>query len=278
MRENAVVKRPLEEWPPVLKLMWAHKHLIDLDVAVKRFETEDPAALMPEFLPKRPGHNFRYVVTKQPPTELGLMIGDVIDNMRSALDHAVYELTVANIGHEVPQTAFPVCVTKAAWATWSRRHKEWAHHTGMYKLRGVPRGARTLIREHQPFHWKRYRRRALWIIEELWNIDKHRSIHLTTTAPSIGHSEIEVLNPAVSIVRERHFQGRPIENAIVGRSTYSKGSVESDVSVKMSLSATAVFKETSAGMHGPVVETLTRLENYVTEFLAALARFDPTVA
>jgi hypothetical protein len=259
----------------VLKAARAYQHLLALRGACDRFEKSNPAMLVPEFKASRPGHDFRYVVRKTPPDRLGPMIGDVISNLRAALEYAVYELTLAHSGRELGGTAFPVCTTAQAWGQRDVRTRQPSWRSGAYKTRGIPAEARSLIREHQPYRWKRYRRRPLWVLNELWNIDKHRTLHIATTAPSIGRAT--VISAPQTIVKEWAYQGRPKDGAIVGRLTYLTGTTEADVQVETNLACKVVFQEGSAGLTGPVVETLETLDEYVTNFLAALAVFDPRV-
>jgi hypothetical protein len=54
------------------------------------------------------------VVREQPPRDFAPMIGDAIHNIRSALDHLVYELVPANLRDTV-RTQFPIFTKEAAY-------------------------------------------------------------------------------------------------------------------------------------------------------------------
>ena len=54
--------RRLEDWPPMLKLKRGAEHLRELSVEIERFEGEEPASVIAEFRPDRPGHDFRYEI------------------------------------------------------------------------------------------------------------------------------------------------------------------------------------------------------------------------
>lgn len=49
---------------------------------------------------------------------------------------------------------------------------------------------------------------ALWMLDELWNIDKHRGVHLTTAAPLSASVSFEHPDN-VQILRRWFMQGRP---------------------------------------------------------------------
>jgi hypothetical protein len=260
----------------MLKLKRGAEHLRDLRNEIERFENEGPASVVVEFRPNRPGHDFRYVIAKPVPPYIGPIIGDVISNLRSSLDHVITELTASNGGTELEGTAFPVCTTRQAWEQMNKKTGTFERNTGRYKLRGIPYRAMARIRKNQPFRWKRPKRNALWMLEELWNIDKHRGVHLTTTAPLSANVEFE--HPeTVEIVRQRFMQGRPKDGQIVGRTTYSAGTREGEVRVSVRVESKVVLQEPSVGLRGPILNALDGLLDFTSTVIASLATFDKTV-
>jgi hypothetical protein len=264
----------------MLKFLRATWHMKELRAEIERFEASNAAIVVAEFKPKRPGHDFRYMIQKPVPSHIGPIIGDVVSNLRSSLEHVVTELTITNVGHELEGTAFPVCTTRQAWDQVSKKAGTFAPNTGRYKLRGVPYRALLLIRKNQPFRWKRYQRNALWMLDELWNIDKHRGVHLTTTAPLSASVSFEHPD-SVQILRRWFMQGRPQtrpkDGQIVGRTTYSAGTLEGDVRVNVTVESKVIFQESAAGLRGPVLNALDALLDFTMTVIAALARFDKTV-
>ena len=109
------------------------------------------------------------------PDSWGPILGDVLHNFRSSLDHLAYALTVAEQGAPLSpelerQTEFPIFSTKDGFDKF-----------GSPAIRGMSQQAQSTIEELQP-----YQRGAdwaldpLWLLHELSNIDKHRRAALTS--------------------------------------------------------------------------------------------------
>jgi hypothetical protein len=120
---------------------------------------------------------------KEPPPEWGALIGDYAHNLRSALDHLAFQLTIANSSGAISKerikgSAFPILVkSKDFWHAHSKGSKigqpVWG--SGLHKLLGVSDTAKAIIEGLQPYHRRKYPgTRTLWELEELWNGDKHR--------------------------------------------------------------------------------------------------------
>lgn len=58
-------------------------------------------------------------VLHPPPLRLGVIVGDLVHNVRSALDHLVWQLVLANAQQPTRATQFPVCSKREQWA-WVR--------------------------------------------------------------------------------------------------------------------------------------------------------------
>jgi hypothetical protein len=121
-----------------------------------------------------------HLVLPLPTLRWGVIVGDVVHNLRSALDNAVEELTVTHHGGPLPATAFPVFRSR-------RRFHETtpggdpALRSGLYKIRGVAPASAKLVEAEQPFHARDPERTALWQLNALWNLDKHRITPIVAT-------------------------------------------------------------------------------------------------
>lgn len=103
------------------------------------------------------------VVREQPPRTLAPMIGDAIHNIRSALDHLVYELASPS-ERNTGRTEFPI---------FSDEGQFKKHSPAM--LKGITGDARTLIQRVQPYIASNPPRHdPLAILKKLSNLDKHR--------------------------------------------------------------------------------------------------------
>src|ERR1051325_3198101 len=91
-----------------VKVERAKQHLRDLEVVRNSFINGNSYRIEREYH-QQAGHNiYRVFDIQTPPAEIGLLAGDVIHNLRSALDHLAYQLVYVNGAAHSKQTAFPI--------------------------------------------------------------------------------------------------------------------------------------------------------------------------
>lgn len=118
-----------------------------------------------------------------PPVRLSVLVGEVLFNLRSALDNLVCGL-IKTQDHmsECDKSEFPIFLDEAKFKEKSGR-----------LLRGVPGPASQLIEDFQP--WRRPENSRsldpLWIIHDLCNHDKHRALNLAVCA----HKGLSIIIP-----------------------------------------------------------------------------------
>jgi hypothetical protein len=77
----------------LVKVDRAHKHLIDLELANRRFfRPPDPYEIIPEDNPETRERTFYLRIHKEIPDDFPALIGDIAHNLRSALDHLAWYL------------------------------------------------------------------------------------------------------------------------------------------------------------------------------------------
>ena len=145
---------------PRLKVLWAAKHIRHLDGMVKHFcEANRNVFRVEDDL--QAGEKVYCVDFRTPiPYDIPLIIGDVIHNLRSSLDHLAWQLVEANGGTPTKQTYFPIYSDAARFQAESVR-----------KLHGMSAAVVKLIEAVQPYHSAYQNLRAL---SDLDNWDKHR--------------------------------------------------------------------------------------------------------
>lgn len=111
-------------------------------------------------------------IKKSIPVVWGVLIGELIHNFRSALDHLVWELVILETGAPpvANKTQFPVFLTEAGFNN-KRRGENFLH--------GVGTEAKAIIKSLQPYSTGEGEDSPLWHLHELSNWDKHRTIYLT---------------------------------------------------------------------------------------------------
>jgi hypothetical protein len=150
-------------------------------------------------------------VLPMPPHTVALIIGDCLYNLRSALDHVVYQFVISNparpAGTPNIRTMFPVRDTEAGWKGADDR------------LAGVPDPICTLIDQAQPYKARNagedYTLNPFWVLDRLENIDKHRRLALITSNAIQARTRITDLSGIQPEAEIKHTGGIR-DGAIIG--------------------------------------------------------------
>jgi hypothetical protein len=183
------------------KLARAEEHLITPADEIKAFITRDPQPFglsVPQFDSVTGWYVVYAIVDEEPPGRLGVILGDVLHNTRSALDHLVWQLVILNGGTPnggAGGNAFPIARSEAAWRTAQKR-----------QLAGVAEAHRKIIEKTQPFKVDNPDRSPLAWLQFLSNTDKHQIVHpvagIVQDDP-IGKVSFQVTQGPGKVVREQ---------------------------------------------------------------------------
>jgi hypothetical protein len=148
-----------------VKIERAKQHFADLEAARDRFIKSNPYSLGKKPDPK-PGHegcNLWFMTRIDPiPTEIAMLVGDAIHNIRSALDHLACQLVFASGNSISDQTSFPIFKgTQINEPSFAR------------KVQGMSQAAQD-IRSSEPY--KNGKGHTLWVLHELDIADKHHGL------------------------------------------------------------------------------------------------------
>jgi hypothetical protein len=144
------------------KIERANLHLRELVVLRDRFMQSRPYAILSK-PDAQPGFQSYYVTDLcRPPEEIALIAGDVIHNLRTALDHLAYQLVIANGGVPTTATCFPIHDDAKSY---NDRHER--------QVRGMAQDAIDAIGEIKPYKGGND---ALWILHKLDIEDKHHAL------------------------------------------------------------------------------------------------------
>ena len=175
-----------------LKLDRAVQHLERLQREVQRWLGRHPHFVISNFNPERGRYSIWVTPEGEPPAELGLIIGDCLHNLRSALDSLAYDLARTCQGGTLsPEVAerseFPIFIEPKKFEEARKR-----------KIGAIAPRAQAKIKRLQPFNkWDHFRNymaiwgmrshpeayHPLWLLQKLSNIDKHRERHLALFGP-----------------------------------------------------------------------------------------------
>jgi hypothetical protein len=168
----------------VRKVNRAQAHLEALKEPIERFREERPNRLTKEFKSEGKGR-YLYIYYAEPerlpPPEWSVEMGEVLYNLQSALDHLGYQLAARHSSPEEPdRPTFPIFKNKGKF--WKKNEAGGPREgSGGWKLARIPEDARDLVLEVQPYQCgDRSPYHPLWLLHELGNEDKHKTLHVVT--------------------------------------------------------------------------------------------------
>ena len=112
-----------------------------MEAAQNEYFTPRPFAVHKQYDDATKTYSFVPELMRPPPLRLGVILGDLVHNLRSTLDHLVWQAVVRQ-GDVEPTTQhqFPICDDESSWPAASKR-----------RLKGVAAVDQEAIREVQPF-------------------------------------------------------------------------------------------------------------------------------
>lgn len=162
-----------------LKMERAKEHLDALKAEVSAFLESNPHTITPHPKPDQ-GWDTPSVKFTSPPVRLGLLIGDAVHNMRSALDALAWQLSLRPVGtadDPGSDPEFPIFKVKPT------RPREVDSYDR--RVRYLPGPAKDNIEALQPYHrGQAAEKHILWVLHYLDVIDKHRIV------PVIGNAGV----------------------------------------------------------------------------------------
>jgi hypothetical protein len=101
-----------------------------------------------------------------PPLNWGVIVGDLVHNLRCALDHTIWQLVIANGNTPDGGNQFPIYTHAPDAKAYDAR------------VKGISAGAEAIVASLQPYlRTNPPKPEPLGVLADLSNIDKHRSIH-----------------------------------------------------------------------------------------------------
>ena len=211
-----------------------------------------------------------YLVLEPFPETWSAIVGEIAYGLRSALDHAVYDLTWIETGGPLGQTGFPIFEDEERYDELTTRGDP-ALGSGVFRIRGVNQYAKAAIRSLQPFEVRKtmpLEESALSLLAELSTVDRQRTIPLCRLRWT--GSTIRSRRP----VRDLRFHWEPtLENDAVLASWAPMGpadgfDMEADLDFDVGF---GVDEPTPVRFRGrPVVEILERIGAAVAETVGVL--------
>jgi len=158
--EGAVMTNPFASSHS--KIARAKEHFAELEKRVKAFVDLNPCKEITEDDPSRPGFKvFKVKLTEPLPEAVGNILGDLVGNLRSALDTTAYAIAVASGKTNPKNTAFPFAGSVSQMANALGRAKD------------LPKEIHSLFCGFQPYLGGDD---LLWLLNEICVSDKHKIV------------------------------------------------------------------------------------------------------
>jgi hypothetical protein len=152
---------------PRLKIERAAEHLQTLNNMIRSWQNTKPFLCTGHTHPNQSSYVYT-VETQGIYLDTGVVIGDILHNLHSALDNIVWQLALLTTPRPFDKTAFPIYLKNTPRAM-----------KGINRvLQNVPNDAREVIEWLQPYVVPKPTAHALWALHELSDCDKHRTLTL----------------------------------------------------------------------------------------------------
>jgi hypothetical protein len=239
----------------------AAQYLQRMPYTITRDEESDPFKVL-----------FWITLLEEPPAEIALAAGDAIHNLRSALDHIIYEIS-AKFEVNPARTGFPLLMDEAEW---EKRGNNGRLHRGcgLDRVRWLPPEAIRMIRNMQP--WPRSEpfmpdlwgpnRQSLRELHDLDINDKHKNLNL-----AVFHAEMVAIGTEEpSNIGFEYVHEGPLQHG--ARTLLARLSHASGVDVKPMPKLEIIFREGLMPSE-PVTSKLEDFLRNVGNVLDRLSRF-----
>jgi hypothetical protein len=238
-----------------LKMERARLHLENLDFAVQKW-LEVHADLIREETDPETGDDLLVVdgPAVPPADAISLIAADCIHNLRASLDQLVFALSwsyaVGPLTKEVAEGCeFPVYGPRAPKARELRK-----------RIGAVHPDAQVIIEDLQPHKaGDSFASEKLWILDQLWNLDKHRTLPLTV----FGQQSIQVSPWALTTSATYRVAGPIHRKTEIIR--FAGGRPESYPDPKSAVVLDIAFGQGTPAYGHPVVPFLEELADYLRD-------------
>lgn len=162
------------------KVARAREHLDTLEAAINQFLASKPYGTPHEFDAKSGLYLFKLEVRRDFPIRWGIIVGELLYDLRSALDQLLFQLFP---GGRPKQPIFPIYDDEIDYLFHSRR-----------VLKGIAPEAQDLIQAFQPYHaGDGAQDHTLFVLNAVRNADTHRVVHASYATTADEQPDIDVV-------------------------------------------------------------------------------------
>ena len=253
---------------PIAKLDRAKTHFHALNKSIgafKRSKTHD--FVVAKFDPNTRERVVHLKILREPKNpEWGLLLGDMVHNLRSALDHLVWQLVLLNGEAPRRQNQFPIIGTKNEyWEVPANRSESVRDRV----LSRVAEEHRAFIDVVQPFNaGNDPTGTALSVLSWISNTDKHRVVHASfvlTEEPSEELFDVTTLHPGGASVDVTMNWGELEDGAEILR--FRPNPPGAHVNMNAAIPTYIAFREGGRQIHAEGIKVIFKwVDSYVRGF------------
>jgi hypothetical protein len=238
-----------------LRLERASEHMENLNAELQWWPKGDSYRFVVEADRNRGEYIVWVRLLREPSARLGVLIGDCLHNLRSALDNLIYDLVISYHGTPPPfefveHSEFPIFGPIPMKAKHLKK-----------RIGGIDPRAQTIIKCLQPsLRGNNYASDPLWVLYELSNIDKHRLIH----TPIVTGDNIAIDAPDSVIAIKGFEAGSSVKDgAEVARFSTKNFKLGQEVNVKVHLTLGITFPESTVARGWRIIGTLRWIRRHI---------------
>jgi len=232
----------------VAKVIRAKKHLDEIDRIIVDITSKAGAYEIIQDAHGKETVNFLI----EPPLDVAILAGEIVYQLRSAIDHLAFELVKSNpSGIVLP----PKWDGRALFPLWITSPKHTTYNCFDSVLPGITKPAFAFIESLQPYHSGPGHHNVMAIIAKLSNIDKHR--HLNAILPRVAIRQD--FNSARGL-HSASVVGGLQQGAEVPSITLDRGESDPIVDMKRSFLPYVTFEEIAIGAGPASLESQQVLE------------------
>jgi hypothetical protein len=257
-----------------LKLDRAYEHIETLHHAIQGFLRRNPHEPIAEIHVQPPEYVAWMKVRENPPLRWGIIVGEIIHDLRSALDHLVHQLALTN-GKAPGGISYPVLSEDPGSPKASDKTRSiWRNLT-----KRIHPDDLAIIERTQPYNRENPGvGRALFGLNRLSNWDKHNAIHLSASFLADSRFGFEAIQDVELGTTEFGHVGTFENGTVVAVCPCRFTGPNPKVKMNAQLAYGVAFLDGPPGVKGKdVVLILMRLANFVHDILLKLGsspRFD----
>lgn len=246
------------------KLRRADAHLISLYTKVTLYIDSAPYVIEAKRDPHGHGQ-FIFRVKREPSLKFATIVGDILHNIRSALDYIAHELIKRNGFPTSSRTQFPVCSTVRDFDNEAICQN---------RLGGISLRAYRMIDALQPHQMRppySFADHPLWHLQKLSNLDKHHALNLSAFST---RTHWRYLSRDGTLLREDFKDALMYDGAVAG--SMPKHFIDEEAKIEFQITGQVSFRDAPVA-NREVLAVLQSLREFVGKFILPAVEpfFDP---